>query len=180
MKKDQIDSNNTQEEVDNDSAAEPENSILSYEKLSRREIRSVIFHLLYAMETFDYEVSMGQIVDSFNRGFSLDIPFDSEACKVAQAVIDAREKLDEVIKPLLINWRFDRIGVCTKLILRLAVWELLNTEEPHNIIINEAIELAKCFSETDAYKFINGILDEAVKVIRPQAVVEEQKEPTEL
>ena len=69
MKKDQIDSNNIQEEVDNDSASEPENSILSYEKLSRREIRSVIFHLLYAMETFDYEVSMDEIVDSFNRCF---------------------------------------------------------------------------------------------------------------
>ncbi|HML19849.1 MAG TPA: transcription antitermination factor NusB, partial [Candidatus Dependentiae bacterium] len=70
-------------------------------------------------------------------------------------------------------WRFDRLGVCTKLILRLAVWELLHADEPHNIIINEAIELAKCFSEDDAYKFINGILDEAVKVIRPNAVQQE-------
>jgi N utilization substance protein B len=183
MKKDKIDLNNSQneqfEESDNEYTAEQENYILSYEKLSRREIRSVIFHLLYAMETFDYEASMGEIVDSFNRGFSLDIPLDSEACKVGQAVIGSREKLDEIIKPLLINWRFERIGVCTKLILRLAVWELLNTEEPHSIIINEAIELAKCFSETDAYKFINGILDEAVKIIRPQAVVEEQKPTTE-
>lgn len=183
MKKDHIDINNIQneqiEESDNDYSTEQEISILSYEKLSRREIRSVIFHLLYAMETFDYEVSMGEIVDSFNRGFSLDIPLDSQACKVGQAVIDSREKLDEIIKPLLINWRFDRIGICTKLILRLAVWELLNTDEPHNIIINEAIELAKCFSETDAYKFINGILDEAVKIIRPLAIIEEQKPTTE-
>ena len=154
-------------------------TMLSYEKLSRREIRSVIFHLLYAMETFDYEVTMAEVIDNFNRGFSLDIPHDSEACKVSQAVIDSRDNLDEIIKPLLINWRFDRIGVCTKLILRLAVWELLNTDEPHNIIINEAIELAKCFSETDAYKFINGILDEAVKTIRPQAVQEETTTPSE-
>lgn len=143
--------------------------VLSYEKFSRREIRSIIFHLLYAMETFEYEASMSEIVDNFNRGFALDVPKDSEVCSVAQAVIDSREKLDEIIKPLLINWRFDRLGVCTKLILRLAIWELLNTQEPHSIIINEAIELAKCFSETDAYKFINGILDEAVKIIRPDA-----------
>jgi N utilization substance protein B len=131
------------------------------------------------METFDYEVTMAEVVDSFNKGFSLDIPKDSEACKVGQAVIDSREKLDETIKPLLINWRFDRIGLCTKLILRLAVWELINTDEPHNIIINEAIELAKCFSETDAYKFINGILDEAVKIVRPQTATEEQKHDPE-
>lgn len=143
---------------------------ISIQKLSRRDIRSIIFHLLYAMETFEYEVSLASIVDNFNRGFDLDIPLNSEICSTVQAVVNEREKLDEKIKPLLINWRFDRIGLCTKLILRLAVWELINTDEPHNIIINEAIELAKCFSETDAYKFINGILDEAVKVIRPDAV----------
>ena len=40
---------------------------------------------------------------------------------------------------------------------------MLHTATPHRIIINEAIELAKCFSEKDAYKFINGILDEAVR-----------------
>lgn len=144
---------------------------ISVHKLSRRDIRSIIFHLLYAMETFDYEISLAAIIDNFNRGFDLDIPLNSEIYATVQSVVNAREQLDEQIKPLLINWRFDRIGLCTKLILRLAVWELLNTDEPHNIIINEAIELAKCFSETDAYKFINGILDEAVKIIRPQAEV---------
>lgn len=143
---------------------------ISIEKLSRRDIRSIIFHLLYAMETFEYEVSLSAVVDNFNRGFDLDIPFNSEICTTVQAVVNDRDKLDEIIKPLLINWRFDRIGLCTKLILRLSVWELINTDEPHNIIINEAIELAKCFSETDAYKFINGILDEAVKIIRPEQV----------
>jgi N utilization substance protein B len=143
---------------------------ISYERLSRRDLRALIFHLLYAMETFEYEVSLAEIIDNINRGFSLDIPLDSMASTTTQAVIDSREELDNIIKPLLINWRFDRLGVCTKLILRLAIWELVHTDEPHNIIINEAIELAKCFSEDDAYKFINGILDEAVKIIRPNAM----------
>jgi N utilization substance protein B len=65
--------------------------------------------------------------------------------------------------PFLHNWRFDRIGCCTKLILRFAMWELFYTDTPDSIVINEAVELAKCFSEKDAYKFINGILDEAIK-----------------
>lgn len=173
-KEDQIKDTNFEKIEPSEPDYETENEvILSYDKLSRREIRSVIFHLLYAMDTFEYEVSLDEVIDNFNRGFSLDIPKDSEASYVAQSVIAAREKLDEIIKPLLINWRFDRIGLCTKLILRLAVWELQYTEEPHNIIINEAIELAKCFSETDAYKFINGILDEAVKVIRPDVQKED-------
>lgn len=146
-----------------------ENSYVSYDKLSRRDIRSVIFHLLYAAEAYDYEVTLETIIDNFNRGYDLDIPFQSEVGIITQSILDSREKLDEAVKPLLINWRFERIGLCTKLVLRLAVWELLNTKEPHSVIINEAIELAKCFSEIDAYKFVNGILDEAVKMLRPEA-----------
>jgi N utilization substance protein B len=167
------DNNVEQIEAEESDYSNDYDGIISYDKLSRRDVRSVIFHLLYAMETFEYEVNLEEVIDNINRGFSLDIPLDSTASITAQAVVDARKKLDEIIKPLLINWRFDRLGVCTKLILRLAVWELLQTDEPHNIIINEAIELAKCFSEDDAYKFINGILDEAVKVIRPHAVQQE-------
>jgi N utilization substance protein B len=135
----------------------------SYEELSRREIRSLILHLLYAMDAFDYQISLEELIDNFNRGFHLNIPIDSDFVKVTQAVIEQRHKLDEKIRPLLINWRFERIGVCTRLILRLALWELLNRNTAPSIVINEAIELAKCFSETDAYKFVNGILDELVK-----------------
>jgi N utilization substance protein B len=173
-KEEKIQDNNVEQiEADESDYCCDYDGIISYDKLSRRDIRSVIFHLLYAMETFEYEVSLGEIIDNLNRGFSLDIPLNSTASTIAQAVVDSRDELDSIIKPLLINWRFDRLGVCTKLILRLAVWELLHADEPHNIIINEAIELAKCFSEDDAYKFINGILDEAVKVIRPNAVQQE-------
>ncbi len=136
---------------------------LSYDDLSRREVRSLILHLLYAMDAFDYDRSLEGIVDNFNRGFDLAIPVGSEVFNVAQMVIDKRAELDDAIKPLLHNWRFDRIGVCTKLILRLALWELYNTQTSASIVMNEAIELAKCFAERDAYKFINGILDEAVK-----------------
>jgi len=138
----------------------------SYNDLSRREVRSLIFHLLYAMEAFDYNVSLEAIVEDFNRAYDLDIPGDSEVISIAQTVIDKRDELDTQIRPLLINWRFERIGICTKLILRMALWELLNTDIAPNIIINEAIELAKCFSESDAYKFVNGILDEAVKSLK--------------
>ena len=136
---------------------------LSYDDLKSRDTRALIFHLLYAMESLDYSVSLDSIVDNFNRGFDLAIPLDSKVFAIAQAVIDHREALDQMIHPLLVNWRFERIGVCTKLILRFALWELTEIKTVHSIVINEAIELAKCFAEHDAYKFVNGILDEAVK-----------------
>lgn len=136
---------------------------LSYDDLSRREVRSLIFHLLYAMESFDYQESLAAIVDNFNRGFDLNIPMDSEVVHVSQSVVDVRDTLDELYKPLLANWRFERLGVSTKLILRFAIWELKNTDTDPRIIINEAVELAKCFAEADSYRFINGILDKIAK-----------------
>lgn len=136
---------------------------ISYNDLSRRDVRSLIFHLLYAMEGFEYQITLDALVDNFNRGFNLSIPHDSEVYKTSDLVIEDREQLDNIIIPLLANWRFERVGVCTKLILRFAIWELQNTDTPPTIVINEAIELAKCFAEKDAYKFINGILDKLVK-----------------
>ena len=136
---------------------------LLYDDLSRREERSLIFHLLYAMESFGYEDSLESIIDGFNRGYDLDIPLESYVVQVTRSVIEQREELDKQLKPFFVNWRFDRIGMCTKLILRFALWELNETENSPSIVINEAIELAKCFSEKDAYKFINGVLNEAAK-----------------
>jgi N utilization substance protein B len=136
---------------------------ITYDDLSRRDVRSLIFHLLYAMEGFDYQSSLESIVENFNNGFDLKIPFDSEVFKIADQVIAQKDALDEIIKPFLANWRFERIGVCTKLVLRFAVWEIKNTQTPATIVINEAIELAKCFAEKDAYKFVNGVLDKMVK-----------------
>jgi len=135
-------------------------SNFAYEKLSRREIRSLVFHLIYAMESFDYSVSLESIVDNYNRGFNFDIPLDCEVVTFAKSIIEERDALDKSIEPLLDNWRIERIGVCTKLVLRLSVWEIKHTDTPASIVINEAIELAKCFSEKDAYRFVNGILDE--------------------
>lgn len=136
---------------------------MEYDKLSQRDKRSLLFHLLYAAESFDYAVSLESLVHNFNRGFNLDVPVESDVVEIANTLITRRDELDEIYKPLLSNWRFDRVGVCTKLILRYAIWELLYTDVAPIIVINEAIELAKCFAEKDAYKFINGVLDEALK-----------------
>lgn len=142
--------------------------IILYKDLSRREIRSLIFQLLYAAEGHEYQDSLDSIAINLSRGYDIEIPLDSAAFQAAQAIISNKDELDKHIMPFLHNWRFDRIGCCTKLILRFAMWELFYTDTPDSIVINEAVELAKCFSEKDAYKFINGILDEAIKARDPK------------
>ena len=134
----------------------------THNDLSRRQVRALIFHLLYAAEAFDYKESAEGIIDNFNRGFDLTIPVDGEVCSTVQAIIDQRDKLDNKYQIFLNNWRFERIEVSSKLILRFAVWELEEAEIDPRIIINEAVELAKCFADDDAYRFINGVLDKFI------------------
>lgn len=124
-----------------------------------REIRTFAFHLLYVAEAFNYSASMDEIVHAFREGYDIEIEDDSRAIKVAKMVINERNRLDNIISPLLKKWSINRLGICTLIILRLAIWELEEAEVPPSIVINEAIELSKCFAEKDAYKFINGLLD---------------------
>ena len=58
------------------------------------------------------------------------------------------------------NWRIERIATVDRLILRLAIFELLYAPDtPPSVVIDEAIELARTFSEEDAVRFVNGVLD---------------------
>ena len=142
---------------------ESENHDKTEQTISRRQLRELIFHILYIAEAWNYELTTKEIIDNLNKGFELNIPPEGEILTTASSIIAARNELDETIKPLLAHWRIERLGVCTRLILRLATWEYLNTDTAYQIIMNEAIELAKCFAEKDSYKFVNGILDELIE-----------------
>lgn len=126
---------------------------------SRRKKRSLLFHILYAVDALDYDVSARDIAQKLNDEYETDIDLDGNIIFQANQISTNRSELDQTLIPFLENWRFERLGKCTLLVLRYAIWEILYTDTPRNIIINEAIELAKCFSEKDAYKFVNGILD---------------------
>jgi transcription antitermination protein NusB len=131
---------------------------------SRRDERFVSFYLVYAADRFEYSVDLDNVVDNFKNGFDVKISKKSFAYKLAQGAIDMRQELDEQLRPFLKNWKLERLGCCTRLILRIALWELTQKEAIPSVIINEAVELSKVFAEKDAYKFINGVLDEYCKV----------------
>jgi len=149
-----------------------EQTPIVYDDLSRRDVRSLVFHFLYAADAFNYEESIESIIDSFNRGYDLSVPLDGELANTVKSIIENRDTLEKTYEPYLANWRSERISVCTKLILLFAIWELKNTDTDARIIINEAIELAKCFAEEDAYRFVNGILDPVSKEFRKDSTVE--------
>ncbi|MBA3751953.1 transcription antitermination factor NusB [Candidatus Dependentiae bacterium] len=144
---------------ENGGSTEHSNQELNSETLSQTDQRSLVFHLLYAADSAEYDSSLASISDNFGRGFNVVIPQEGDVFKKAFSIIDERIALDNLIISLTENWRIERLGIVTKLITRIALWEFLHTDLDALIIINEAIELAKCFGEKDSYKFINGILD---------------------
>lgn len=64
-------------------------------------------------------------------------------------------------------WRLDRMAAVDRNILRIAVYELVETDTPKSVVINEALEIAKRFSAPDAVGFVNGVLDAVRSNIEP-------------
>lgn len=80
--------------------------------------------------------------------------------ELIHGVIDHCDEIDGRIRGLAQNWDFDRIAKIDLAILRLAIFEMIHRKDiPPVVSINEAIDLSKLFSNADAKRFINGILD---------------------
>jgi N utilization substance protein B len=80
--------------------------------------------------------------------------------ELIHGVIGHREEIDGCIRTLAQNWEFDRIAKIDLAILRVAIFEMkYRTDIPPIVSINEAIDLSKEYSNADAKRFINGILD---------------------
>ena len=79
--------------------------------------------------------------------------------KVLYEVPENLAKIDEAYQPYL-DREQDQLDPVSRAVLRIATYELLfSIEVPYKVAINEGVNLAKTFGPTDAYKFINGVLD---------------------
>lgn len=154
------------QELEEKLAAEDEQEVNLEDSLklsSRRDERRVGLYILYAIERSEYTLSLEDVLQNYEREYNLVVPADTYPRKSVAAVVEHYARYDEELKPYLKNWSLERIGVMTRLILYLALWELEQEGAIPSIVINEAVELSKEFAEKDAYKFVNGILDEIAK-----------------
>ncbi len=78
---------------------------------------------------------------------------------LVNGVIKTRDKLDELANKYLDNWDINRLGFTDQAILRIGIYEILNTETPDVTCIDEAVELSKEYSDDKVCKMINGVLD---------------------
>jgi N utilization substance protein B len=80
-------------------------------------------------------------------------------------VVGVRENqplLDSKIQAVAENWSVKRMAPTDRNVLRLGLYELLNTPTPHRVVLDEAIELARVFGSAQSAQFVNGVLDKLV------------------
>jgi len=132
----------------------------------RRKARELAVQATYSWQVSQNpvnDIEVNFIADNSKRRFDIEY-FQL----LLRGVVGNVGEIDAVISPY-VDRPLDDIDQVEKAILRVAVFELKDcTDVPYRVVINEAIELAKAFAADDSHKFVNGVLDKTVKIIRPQ------------
>lgn len=126
---------------------------------SRREARERAVELAYEAEVRN--MSAKAIVDSqlsHVAGFVIDV------LKIAE---ENRERSEGYISEYAQGWTLSRIATMDKVIMRIAIAELLVTDVPVGVILNEAVALAGRYSTAESSRFVNGVLSAVAAVVRP-------------
>jgi transcription antitermination protein NusB len=87
--------------------------------------------------------------------------------KLVLGTVEHLEEIDAILRKHLEKWTLERVAAVDRAILRLAVYEMMYEEEvPTTVSLNEAIELAKKFSDSQSNRFINGVLSKVLQAIK--------------
>lgn len=128
----------------------------------RTNMREQLMQLLFQMEVQNNFSDKEK--DMYMKTYLADSPEKEYFEKLYKITINNKDDIDAQIKEYSRNWAFNRISKVDLSIMRLALAEILFTEEvPDSVSINEAVELAKKFGGENSGKFINGILGEITR-----------------
>lgn len=130
--------------------------------MSRKIAREVTMQALYQIELNNF--STFEEVQGFILESAIKETEDIYVKKVVDLCFEHKVEIDEEISKYLKKWTIDRISKVDLSILRLAVIEIRFMDDiPENVSINEAVNLAKKFSDDDAPSYINGVLGSIVR-----------------
>lgn len=127
---------------------------------SRSELREQIMiglYQIYICESNNIKCNVDDVISSLNEEPSDFIN------NIIYGTQENRNSIDTTMNKYLNNWTVDRLGKTDQAILRMASYELLYTDTPGAVVIDEAIELAKKYSDDKVKNMINGVLDNILK-----------------
>jgi N utilization substance protein B len=129
---------------------------------TRTQARTAVVQMLYALDLGNEDMTKQSIEYLDER--KIKGAKGEFANSLFQGVLEHLNEIDEVIKNHLNKeWDFSRLDQVDKAILRLAIFEILFTDLAYQVVINEAVEIAKLLSSENSTRFINGMLDKIAK-----------------
>ena len=129
---------------------------------TRRRARELALQLLYQFELTD--ASPEEMQAGFEEWRNASESVRDFADSLLRGTLRRIEELDEELGQQTTHWRLERLAAVDRNILRLAMFELIyETDTPHAVVIDEAIEIAKKFGSKDSGRSVNGVLDGFVK-----------------
>jgi N utilization substance protein B len=128
----------------------------------RRRAREASLQMLYQWEVgrSSADESVATYWPEHDAGNELPEPLRKFANGLVRGTIARLKEIDAILTAHAQNWRIERMAVIDRLVLRLAIYEMLaEADTPPRVIINEALELARTYSGDEAVGFVNGVLD---------------------
>jgi transcription antitermination protein NusB len=124
---------------------------------SRRKARELALQMLFQWEVGKHQPA--EVLSTFLREQTLDPEVERFARGLFEGTVAEVSALDVRIREQSRNWRPERMAAVDRNVLRVALYELLNSDTPPAVVINEALEIVRRFSGGEGVEFVNGVLD---------------------
>ena len=123
--------------------------------MKRHEAREVAFIIIFE-KSFQDETPLNEIIDSAAESEFFEV--NHFVIRTVKDVFSNLPRIDETIERYLVGWSHARLSRVARAVLRLAVYEILFSDVPDGVAINEAVEITKKYSEQKEASYINGVL----------------------
>lgn len=123
---------------------------------NRSELREIIMKVIYQTYILENTKNDYDVNSLIKEQIEVENDFINNC---VEGIIKNQKEINKLANKYMNNWTIDRLNKVDKAILSLAIYELMYTDTPSVVAINEAIELSKKYSEEAVTKMINGILD---------------------
>lgn len=127
---------------------------------TRSELRETIMVILYQIDIAKHQKINFNVEDIINSNLDIDNEFVRD---IVYGVMTYENEIIDLANKYMNDWTIDRIDKTGAAILKMAIYELKYTDTPEIVVINEAVELAKKYSDDAVRKIINASLDKMIK-----------------
>lgn len=123
---------------------------------NRSELREISMKVLYQIYILENTNTSYEVEELIKEQLEVENDFVNE---LVHGVIENQKRISEVANQYLVDWNIERLSKVDKAILSIGIYELMYTETPSVVAINEAIELSKKYSDEKVTKMLNATLD---------------------